>query len=71
MAKKQTLIKTDPQPVKQPPKRRTMMPNRSVKDMLVGVAEGVKEVASSLLPKSKPDQAPDINGRHKGRTGDA
>ena len=24
---------------------------RSVKDMLVGVAEGVKEVASSILPK--------------------
>jgi hypothetical protein len=42
---------------------------RSVKDMLVGVAEGVKELASSLLLKTKSGQASEINSRPKGGTG--
>jgi hypothetical protein len=44
---------------------------RSVKDMLVGVAEGVKEVASGLLPKTKSGKAPEVDSRPKGRTGKA
>ena len=53
---------------------------RAVKDMLVGVVEGVKEVASAALPKARPvakmsspaveTTAPEITTRTKGKRGE-